>query len=177
MNNFLKAKMMPPQIRFLISFLNTHTHTCAHTLAQRHSINFIKEDLRYKLGHISEKLYRYHTPFQGLTSEDQKLWLSFDIDDITFFLSSQREWTPDYTQYMWVSAQPKQPIRPQPQPVANHSWPNTPSWCWDTWYYASTNSWSGTTFTKSAQSSTWAFGSYSHWKGCLIHHENSHRKT
>ena len=84
-------------------------HTCSHTLAltcllqERHTLNFIKEDLRYKLASISEKLYRLNTPFTQLTPEEQKLWNSFDISDIMFFLSGQRERVPDYSNYLPIS--------------------------------------------------------------------------
>ena len=82
--------------------LPPHTHTCTLTglLIEHQSISFIEKDLRYKLGNISEKLYRHQTPLTGLTSEEQKLWLSFDIGDITFFLSGQQEQTSDYSQYL-----------------------------------------------------------------------------
>ena len=85
---------------------HTHAHTCTltHLLEERHSINFIEEDLRYILGNISEKLYRFQIDFAELTSEEKELWLSFDIGDITFFLSGQRESTPEYTKFIRVSA-------------------------------------------------------------------------
>ena len=63
-----------------------HAHVrLTHLLQEHHSINFMEEDLRHKLSNISEKLYTYQAPFKGLTSEEQKLWHSFDIGDITFF--------------------------------------------------------------------------------------------
>jgi transposase InsO family protein len=93
-----------------------HTRALAQLLEEHHTINFITEDLRYKLSRISEKLYRNQTTFNELTPEEQKLWLSFDIGDITFFLSGQRERTPEYTQFMRISRQ--QPANVVPHPVA-----------------------------------------------------------
>ena len=90
--------------------------TCALTclLKERHALNFIEEDLCYKLSCISEKLYRFNTTFYQLTAEEQDLWNSFDISDIMFFLSGQRECAPDYSQYLRGSPTTKRTI---PQPV------------------------------------------------------------
>ena len=70
---------------------------------------------------MSEKLYRYQIDFAQLTLYEQELWSSFDIGDITFFLSGQRERTPEYTKFLRISRIPN-PIQPQtvvvqPQPV------------------------------------------------------------
>ena len=95
----------------------------ARLFEERHSINFIEEDLRYKLGSISEKLYRYQIAFNQLKSEEQVLWSSFDVNDITFFLTGQRERTPEYTKFLRVSRRPnpdqQQPAVVQPNPVVN----------------------------------------------------------
>ena len=98
-------------------------------LQERHALYFIKEDLCYKLANISEKLYRLNTPFTQLTSEEHELWNSFDIHDITFFLSGQRERVPDYSQYLCgcPSNRPgPQPAGPLP-PFQHGQQPNLPS--------------------------------------------------
>ena len=95
----LKTKVMPRQI-FNQPLQHAHMHALTRLLQEKHSITFIEKDLCYKLGSISEKLYRFHTPFKELTSEEQELWLSFDIGDITFFIYGQQECTLDYTHYL-----------------------------------------------------------------------------
>ena len=70
--------------------------------------------MHYKLSCISEKLYRYQIAFNQLTPEEQELWSSFDIGDITFFLSGQRERTPEYTKFMRVSRAQPANVAPQP---------------------------------------------------------------
>ena len=83
-------------------------------LQERHSINFIEEYLRYILSNISDKLCRQQIDLFALTPEEQELWKSFDIGDITFFLSGHRECTPDCTRYLWVSSHPNPAALPQP---------------------------------------------------------------
>ena len=85
-------------------------HALVRLLEECHSINFI----RYKLGNISKKLYRYQIDFAQLTSDEQELWLSFDIGDITFFLSGQRDRTPEYTKFLRISGNPNRVLQPQP---------------------------------------------------------------
>ena len=89
--------------------------TLARLLEECHSINFIEEDLRFKLSNYSEKLYKYKMDFNQLTPEEQELWSSFNIGDITLFLSGQRDRTPKYTKFMRVSR--AQPANAPPHPV------------------------------------------------------------
>ena len=58
---------------------------------------------------------RYEVPFGFLTTDEQLLWSSYDIDDIMFFLTGNHNFCPDYTVYNRIC----QPVCvPQPQPPA-----------------------------------------------------------
>ena len=47
----------------------------------------------------------------ALSTEDRLLWQAYDIDDIMFFLTGQREHTPDFNNYLFVPgfSLPQQP--------------------------------------------------------------------
>ena len=47
----------------------------------------------------------------ALSTEDRLLWQAYDIDDIMFFLTGQREHTPDFNNYFFVPgfSLPQQP--------------------------------------------------------------------
>jgi hypothetical protein len=95
------------------------TRALTRLLQERHTINFVEADLRAQLSRISASLYRDKLNFCELPQADQLLWKSFSVEDIHFFLSGQREHTPDYAQYIKIH---KVPI-PQ-QPIV--SLPNSP---------------------------------------------------
>ena len=51
--------------------------------------------------------------FSALTHEEQLLWSAYDIDDIMFFLTGDRDFCPDYTEYNRI-CQPQRILQPQP---------------------------------------------------------------
>ena len=96
------------------------TRSLTRLIHERHSINFVANDLYNKLMNICVQLYKENVHIDDLNESDKLLWKSYDTDDILFFLTGQREHTPDFTEY--VSFQ--QPIQPQqfvppPIPVQN----------------------------------------------------------
>ena len=90
------------------------TRSLTRLLHEQHSINFVQLDLKAKLSDICEKLYRHDMSFSSLTPDEQLLWSAYDIDDIMYFLTGDRNFSPDYTEYNRIC----QPQRiPQPQPL------------------------------------------------------------
>ena len=91
-------------------FLNTppptrpHTRSLTRLLQERHTINFVEIDLRRKLSEIMLKLYKQNVPWDFLSPDEKALWSSYEVEDIMFFLDGQREKTPDFSQYLRVSA-------------------------------------------------------------------------
>ena len=96
------------------------TRSLSRLLQEQHTINFVEVDLRHKLAIIADKLYLQQIPFQQLSAEDQTLWSSFSVEDIMFFLTNQREHTPDPNTYAYLFPQkqrPQQQQPPQPPPL------------------------------------------------------------
>jgi len=105
------------------------TRALTRLLAERHTINFVSDDLKTKLTAICIKLYSQNLSISQLTPEEAELWQSFELGDIVFFLTGQRERTPDYTHYLkscagHQAAQPAQqlPVGPA-QPFQPHQHP------------------------------------------------------
>ena len=108
---FLKTKVRPRQIKFLINFQNTHTRTRLHACSRKDTPSTLSKKT-YAINCLAflKKLYRFNMPFNLLTSEEQELWNSFDISDITFFLSGERVHGPDYSHYLRGCKTSKHPI-------------------------------------------------------------------
>ena len=83
----------------------TRALTCL--LHERHTINFVEADLRAQLSRICVHLYRDGLNLESLPEADQLLWKSFSVQDIHFFLSGQRDHTPDYSHYLKIYKQPQ----------------------------------------------------------------------
>ena len=85
--NSLNTKASPHQMKFLINFFSTHTHTGLLTclMKEYHNVNFIEKDLRFKLNHMLGKLYKLNLSLKQLTPDEKSLWLPFDVSDIIFF--------------------------------------------------------------------------------------------
>ena len=98
------------------------TRSLSKLLQEQHTINFVEIDLRFKLAVIADKLYLQQIPFEQLSVEEQTLWSSFEVEDIMFFLTNQREKTPDPVEHSHLFAQkcapPQQPPVPPPLPQA-----------------------------------------------------------
>ena len=93
-------------------------------LEEHHSINFAEADLRKKLSNICIKLYKHDVPWDNLETDEQILWASYSVDDILFFLTGQREHTPNFTEWLRFTSPVKnqQPVPIPPQPwLAFHS--------------------------------------------------------
>jgi hypothetical protein len=88
------------------------TRALTRLLEERHTINFISDDLKTKLTAICIKLYSQNLSLSQLSPEEAELWQSFELSDIVFFLTGQRERTPDYSQYLKNCAGP---VPPAPQ--------------------------------------------------------------
>jgi hypothetical protein len=88
------------------------TRALTRLLQEHHTINYVEADLRAQLSRISVHLYRDNLNFDALSQADQLLWKSFSVEDIHFFLSGQRERTPDYATYLKIHKIPnlQQPI-------------------------------------------------------------------
>ena len=82
---------------------------------ERHSINFVANDLYNRLMNICILLYKNNVHIDDLNESDKLLWQAYDTDDILFFLTGQREHLPDFTEY--VSFQQPQPQQFVPQPM------------------------------------------------------------
>jgi hypothetical protein len=93
------------------------TRALTRLLHERHTINFVEADLRAQLSRICVHLYRNGLSLASLPQADQLLWNSFSVEDIHFFLSGQREHTPDYSEYLKIYKAPQQFV----------SLPNSPS--------------------------------------------------
>ena len=91
------------------------TRSLTRLLHEHHTINFVTMDLQNKLFDICLKLYKHNVHFSDLTNEEQLLWLSYDVDDIMFFLTGQRDHTPEYTTFLKMSRQ-----QPQQQQLPQH---------------------------------------------------------
>ena len=99
------------------------TRSLTRLLHEQHSINFVQTDLHDKLSSICEKLYKLNVPFSSLAPDEQLLWSAYDLDDIMFFLTGDRNFCPDYSVYTRIWQQP-QLMLPQPQPaVMPQPWP------------------------------------------------------
>jgi hypothetical protein len=109
------------------------TRALTRLLQEHHTINFVEADLRAQLSRISVHLYKDNLNFDALSQADQLLWKSFSVEDIHFFLSGQRERTPDYATYLKIHKIPN----PQ-QPFA--SLPNSPAGSPDSTPFATPNS-------------------------------------
>ena len=110
----------PPSFDYLNDAENRpQTRSLTRLLHEQHSINFVHSDLKTKLSDICEKLYRHDVSFSALTSDEQLLWSAYDIDDILFFLTGDRNFCPDYTVYNRIYQTPRVPqphvVLPQPQ--------------------------------------------------------------
>ena len=108
-----------------------HTRSLTRLLQEQHTINFAETDLRIKLSAIATKLYKHNISWAALTESEKALWSSFSVDDIMFFLTSQREHTPDFSEYLTIHRsnrqQPQQPeVLPQPQPQPDQPQPPQP---------------------------------------------------
>ena len=87
------------------------TRSLTRLLQEQHTINFVEHDLKQKLSDICVKLYKQNFHLNQLTENERLLWQAYDVDDIMFFLTGQRERTPDFTQYLRIS---ETPVVPQP---------------------------------------------------------------
>ena len=83
------------------------TRSLTRLLHEHHSINFVTHDLKQKLSDICVKLYRDKMHLCHLPEEERLLWQSYDVDDIMFFLTGQRN-IPDFSQYLRVPNLPQQ---------------------------------------------------------------------
>ena len=89
------------------------TRSLTRLLHEQHSINFVQVDLHTKLSIICEKLYKHDVPFRELAPDEQLLWSAYDIDNIMFFLTGDRNFCPEYTEYNRI-CQPQNLPLPQP---------------------------------------------------------------
>ena len=105
----------PPSFDYLADAPNRpKTRSLTRLLHEQHTINFVQLDLKSKLTNICEKLYRHNVSFSSLPTDEQLLWSAYDIDDIMYFLTGDRNFCPDYTEYNRI-VQPR--LIPQPQPL------------------------------------------------------------
>jgi hypothetical protein len=132
---FLDTEQKPTQPNEVLSepqAQRAQTRALTRLLHERHTINFVEADLRAQLSRISVQLYKDKINFTSLPQADQLLWKSFSVEDIHFFLSGQREHTPDYAQYIQIHKVPN----PQ-QPIV--SLPNSPGGSTDNTPFHSAN--------------------------------------
>ena len=95
------------------------TRALTRLIHERHSINFVANDLYQRLLTICIQLYKHNVHVNDLPEADKLLWQSYELDDILFFLTGQREHTPDFTEYLSFSQhpQPQQFVQPQQPPI------------------------------------------------------------
>ena len=94
------------------------TRSLTRLIHERHSINFVANDLYNRLMNICIQLYKNNVHINDLDDSDKLLWQAYDTDDILFFLTGQREHIPDFTEYVSFQ-QPQQFVAQQlePQPA------------------------------------------------------------
>ena len=94
------------------------TRSLTRLIHERHSINFVANDLYNRLMNICIQLYKSNVHINDLDDSDKLLWQAYDTDDILFFLTGQREHIPDFTEYVSFQ-QPQQFVAQQlePQPA------------------------------------------------------------
>ena len=108
----------PPSFEYLADAPNRpKTRSLTRLLHEQHSINFVQLDLKSKLTNICEKLYRHNVSFYALAPDEQLLWSAYDIDDIMYFLTGDRNFCPDYTEYNRICQPRLAPQPPQAQPI------------------------------------------------------------
>ena len=101
-NNFVQRNPQRPHTRALTRLLHEH-----------HTINFVTTDLKQKLTEICCKIYKDNVDINDLEEGDRLLWLSYELDDILYFLTGQRTHTPDFTEYLKIRHvhPPQQPLQ------------------------------------------------------------------
>ena len=119
-DNFPQPQPQPADHSFLanpnLTSNRPQTRSLTRLLHEHHSINFVTLDLKQKLSDICLKIYRDNIQLNELSESELLLWQSFDIDDIMFFLTGQRDHSPDFTHYIKMSGIPRQP-QPLQQPA------------------------------------------------------------
>ena len=94
----------PPTFEFLQTPPNYPlTRSLTRLLHEQHSIYFVECNLRDKLTTICEKLYKFDLPLLALKPDEQLLWSAYKVDNIMFFLTVDRNFTPQYTEFMRIS--------------------------------------------------------------------------